>query len=131
MLEIGGLRLAMTAAQAAAARARPGDGAPMLNRATLLGAGADERHGLLLSYLRTQLAGIMGLAVSEVDVALPLTRYGLDSLMTITLAVRLQRDLDIRLNTLDLMHDVVEDATLATLATMLDERLASRAVVDP
>ena len=61
----------------------------------LLTAQPAERHQLLQSYLSEQVARVLGLSASKLDVQQPLSNLGLDSLMAVELKNRIAVDLGV------------------------------------
>jgi acyl carrier protein len=94
-------------------------GTAVLTRDTLLAVDTPLRHGLLQSYLRTQLAAILGMTEARLDAEVPLRRLGLDSLMTYRLALRLERTFHVSLDP----KDLDERQSVMTLATLLLGRM--------
>jgi len=80
---------------AAAGPGRFGEPAWALSREHLLAIGVEEAHGVLVTRLRDQLARVLRLPPDEVDVNLPITRMGLDSLMAIEVKTQIQGALDV------------------------------------
>jgi phthiocerol/phenolphthiocerol synthesis type-I polyketide synthase D len=64
---------------------------------TLLHVASEERRQLLETYFREQVASILRLPAAKLDVRLPLTTLGLDSLMAIELKNRVELELGIRI----------------------------------
>jgi len=64
-------------------------------RDALLAAQPQERHRLLQSYLSEQVARVLGLSASRLDVHQPLSNLGLDSLMAVELKNRIALDLGV------------------------------------
>ena len=62
-------------------------------RSTLLAAEPEARRQLLQSYLSEQVARVLGLSASKLDVQQPLSNLGLDSLMAVELKNRIAVDL--------------------------------------
>ena len=60
-------------------------------RRTFLAAEPAARHRLLRSYLSEQVARVLGLSASRLDVEQPLSNLGLDSLMAVELKNRIAR----------------------------------------
>ncbi len=86
-------RLRRAAPAPAPVRAAPaGEG---LDRSRLLSTALSDRSGLLQEYLRRQVARVLRLPLARVDVAEPLVRLGLDSLMGVELRNRLDVDLQV------------------------------------
>jgi len=63
----------------------------------IAGAPEEERNGLLVAYLRTQIAKVLGTAPDRLDDDQPLNEVGLDSLMGVELKNRVESDLRIAL----------------------------------
>ncbi len=66
-----------------------------LTSAALLAAEPGERHQLLESYLSEQVARVLGLSASKLDLQQPLSNLGLDSLMAVELKNRIAVDLGV------------------------------------
>ena len=66
-------------------------------REAVLRASADKRVALLQSFISDQLARVLWLSPSAIDVHRPLNTYGVDSLMAIELRNRVERELGVRL----------------------------------
>jgi acyl carrier protein len=64
---------------------------------TLLSADQKERRQLLESYLCKQVAGVLRLSATKIDILQPLTALGLDSLMAIELKNRIELELGVRI----------------------------------
>jgi acyl transferase domain-containing protein/acyl carrier protein len=67
-----------------------------LTSAALLAAEPGERHQLLQSYLSAQVARVLGLSASKLDLQQPLSNLGLDSLMAVELRNRIAIDLGVK-----------------------------------
>jgi NAD(P)-dependent dehydrogenase (short-subunit alcohol dehydrogenase family) len=67
-----------------------------LTSAALLVAEPGERHQLLQSYLSEQVARVLGLSASKLDLQQPLSNLGLDSLMAVELKNRIAVDLKVK-----------------------------------
>jgi myxalamid-type polyketide synthase MxaD len=72
-------------------------GHPGSKRSALLAAEPAERDQLLRSYLTEQVARVLGLSASKLDVQQPLSNLGLDSLMAVELKNRIAVDLGVNL----------------------------------
>jgi NAD(P)-dependent dehydrogenase (short-subunit alcohol dehydrogenase family)/acyl carrier protein len=100
---------AATAPRLAAGLAEPGSGANDRPQAVGQGepdilaarrqAAPGQRRALVEGFVREQVAKTLRLPASRIDPAVPLARQGLDSLMSLELRNRLQRDLRLRLST--------------------------------
>lgn len=67
-----------------------------LTSAALQAAEPGERHELLQSYLSEQVARVLGLSASKLDLQQPLSNLGLDSLMAVELKNRIAADLGVK-----------------------------------
>jgi acyl transferase domain-containing protein/acyl carrier protein len=67
-----------------------------LTSAAFLAAEPGERHQLLQSYLSEQVARVLGLSASKLDLQQPLSNLGLDSLMAVELRNRIAVDLGVK-----------------------------------
>jgi phthiocerol/phenolphthiocerol synthesis type-I polyketide synthase C len=94
-------------AEEAASAKRSADSA---SRTAILRASGDTRHRLLQSFVREQLARVLGLAPSSIDVHRRLNLLGVDSLMAIELRNRIERELAVTLPIATLLQapDVME-----------------------
>jgi phthiocerol/phenolphthiocerol synthesis type-I polyketide synthase C len=79
-----------------------------------------ERLRLLETYLREQIAAVLGFAPSQLDPELPLSHLGLDSL----LAVEIKQNVEVGLGTALPLALLLQDANVVVLARALSERLA-------
>ena len=79
-------------------------------RDAILRATEGDRRPLLQSFIREQLAGVLGLSPSNIDVQRPLNTLGVDSLMAIELRNRIERELGVSVRIAILLQapDVVE-----------------------
>ncbi len=85
---------------------------------TILGADRGKRQQLMESYLCEQVAGVLRLPASRLDVQQPLTALGLDSLMAIELKNRLEHELSVRIPIVTFL----QGPSIAQFATqMLDQ----------
>jgi aryl carrier-like protein len=92
-----------------------------LTRDALLAVEPGKRQEALVSHLRQQVARVLGLAPSKLDVQQPLNRVGLDSLMAVELKNRIEVDLGIALPTVELL----EGPSITQLATRLLNQLGA------
>jgi acyl transferase domain-containing protein/acyl carrier protein len=92
-----------------------------LTRAAVLAATPQERPALLETYLREQLARVLGLAPARIDVRQPLNRLGLDSLMAVELKNRIERDVGVLIP----MVRLLQGPSLAQVAGQLAEQVES------
>jgi acyl transferase domain-containing protein/SAM-dependent methyltransferase len=88
-------RLRRAAPAPVAAPVRRETAGDALDRSRLLATALSDRSGLLQEYLRRQVARVLRLPLARVDVAEPLVRLGLDSLMGVELRNRLDVDLQV------------------------------------
>ena len=76
-----------------------------------------ERVKSMTDYLATELANIMGMETSDIDIVQPLNTMGLDSLMAIELKNKIEAKLDMGLPMAVFMHD----PSVSSLATYAGE----------
>jgi aryl carrier-like protein len=96
-----------------------GDAFPTI-RYQLQGKGEGDRAAVLIAYLQTQIANLLGCAVGEVLAHRPLSQMGLDSLKAIALQHQLISALGIDLS----LEKLVEGSTIAQLVPLLLDRIA-------
>ncbi|HEY6324152.1 MAG TPA: SDR family NAD(P)-dependent oxidoreductase, partial [Thermoanaerobaculia bacterium] len=109
---------------APAGRGAGGDG--RLSRGKLLSAAAPERESLLVAYLGTQTARVVGLSASgllRLDPGQPLQRLGLDSLMAVELKNRIEADLGVGLP----LRSFLQGANLRQVCGQVLEQLPAAA----
>jgi len=82
-------------------------------------ASPDDRHSLLMVYIQEQVAKVLGISASQLDIQQPLNNMGLDSLMAIELRNRLETDLGIEVP----MVKFMEGLSVSSLATQVIEQL--------
>ena len=70
-------------------------GEQRLTRAALLTLKQEEQQAVLQSYLCKQLASVLGFSIPKLDVDMPITNFGIDSLMSIQLKKRIESDLKV------------------------------------
>jgi acyl transferase domain-containing protein/acyl-CoA synthetase (AMP-forming)/AMP-acid ligase II/acyl carrier protein len=107
--------------QAETAGAVDGKGAGEKNhamRAALLAAEPAERQRLLETHLQKEIARVLGLEPSKLDLNQPLNTVGLDSLMAIELKNRVETSLGLELP----MMALIQGPSIAQLATQLLEQ---------
>lgn len=90
-------------------------------------AGAAESRRILASYLRDELASKLGLTPSRLDIQLPLSHLGVDSLIAVELRTQLERDLGIVVPVVQLL----DGPSVAGLADWLGDRLESTDPAEP
>ncbi|WP_208345332.1 HAD-IIIC family phosphatase, partial [Aetokthonos hydrillicola] len=66
-----------------------------LTRDALLALKQEEQQSVLQSYLCEQLASVLGYSLPKLDVDLPITNFGIDSLMSIQMKKRIESDLKV------------------------------------
>ena len=89
----------------------------------LLSASPREREHLLESYLKEQIARVLGLSNAKIDIDQPLQEMGLDSLMAVNLKNRIEVNLDVTIPT----PSFSQSFSLSQLATeVLEELTASK-----
>ena len=96
---------------------------PGEKREALLAAEPAERHQLLQSYLSEQVARVLGLSASKLDVQQPLSNLGLDSLMAVELKNRIAVDLGVNVP----MVKFLQGFSVAQAATQLLDQLRAEA----
>jgi acyl transferase domain-containing protein/acyl carrier protein len=92
---------------------------PREKRKAILEAAPSERDQLLQTYVREQVARVLGLTASQMDVDQPLTNLGLDSLMAVELKNRISLDLGINVP----MVKFLQGFSIAQAATQLFDQL--------
>jgi amino acid adenylation domain-containing protein len=111
-------------------RADPGapDVDPAAVRRALASPHDDERLGVLIGYLRSRLARVLGLrGAASLDPARPLAHWGIDSLMVVELRNAVLSDLGIEIAA----RDVFDAPDLAALAARIDAARAAPADAVP
>jgi aryl carrier-like protein len=100
----------------------PNDKAHRSIRSLLVATQPGEREGILLPYLKKQLAKVCGIAEAKLDPDEPLTRMGLDSLMMVELKNRIEKETSFSLPTVELMVG----PTIRELSRLLVKELSGR-----
>lgn len=100
-------------------------GYPGEKRESLLAAKPKERPPLVQTYLSEQVARVLGLSASEVDLQQPLSNLGLDSLMAVELKNRIAVDLGVNVP----MVKFLQGFSVAESATQILEQLTAEAAV--
>ena len=98
---------------------------PGEKRDTLLAAQPIERQRLLQSYLSEQVARVLGLPASQLDVQQPLSNLGLDSLMAVELKNRMAVDLGVNVPIVKFLQGF----SVAEAAPQILEQLTAEAAV--
>jgi NAD(P)-dependent dehydrogenase (short-subunit alcohol dehydrogenase family)/acyl carrier protein len=96
-------------------------GHPGEKRDALLAAEPAARHQLLRSYLSEQVARVLGLSPSRLDVEQPLSNLGLDSLMAVELKNRIAVDLGVNVP----MVKFLQGPSVAQAATQILDQLTA------
>jgi acyl carrier protein len=96
-------------------------GRPGEKRDALLAAEPAARHQLLRSYLSEQVARVLGLSASRLDVEQPLSNLGLDSLMAVELKNRIAVDLGVNVP----MVKFLQGPSVAQAATQILDQLTA------
>jgi acyl transferase domain-containing protein/acyl-CoA synthetase (AMP-forming)/AMP-acid ligase II/acyl carrier protein len=91
------------------------------------GAGLAESRRLLECYLRDQLAGKLGLTPARLDIHLPLSRLGVDSLIAVELRAQIERDLGLVVPVVQLL----DGPGVSGLADWLGDQLSSTSPAEP
>jgi NAD(P)-dependent dehydrogenase (short-subunit alcohol dehydrogenase family) len=95
---------------------------PGEKRAAILDAGPAQRAQLLQSYVSEQVARVLGLSASQLDIQQPLTNLGLDSLMAVELKNRIAVDLGINVP----MVKFLQGFSVEQAATQLVDQLTAQ-----
>ncbi len=94
----------------------------------LVGESADVKQTILLDALRDQLAGTLGIAAHRLDVDLPLTYIGMDSLMAIELRNWLRTAVQVEVTIPQLLEDMSVRQLAAFSAEQVSEKLSEPTV---
>ena len=94
---------------------------PGEQRSAILDAAPVERARLLQSYVTEQVARVLGLSPSQLDIHQPLTNLGLDSLMAVELKNRIAADLGVNVP----MVKFLQGFSVAQAASQLLEQLTA------
>jgi acyl transferase domain-containing protein/acyl carrier protein len=90
-------------------------------RETLLAAEPAERRQLLQSYLSEQVARVLGLSKSTLDLQQPLSQLGLDSLMAVELKNRIAADLNVNVPVVKFLQGFSVDHAVTQVLDQLEE----------
>ncbi len=85
----------------------------------LMAVAPEDRQTFLQTHIREQLAKVLGTSPAKVDVEKPLLDLGLDSLMALEIANRIQADVGVKIPPMKFM----EGLTVSGLATIVIEQL--------
>jgi acyl transferase domain-containing protein/aryl carrier-like protein len=96
-------------------------------RDLVLAAPEKERSQILQSYLREQVARVLGTSAAKLDPQKPLNEMGLDSLMMVELKNRIEKETGVSLPTVELMRG----PNLLTLSRVLLEQLTGKSAAVP
>ncbi len=96
---------------------------PGEKRSAILDAAPAERAQMLQVYVTEQVARVLGLSPSQLDIQQPLTNLGLDSLMAVELKNRISADLGVNVP----MVKFLQGFSVAQAATQLLEQLTAEA----
>ena len=99
-----------------------------LTRDALLAAQPQERHRLLQSYLSEQVARVLGLSASRLDVHQPLSNLGLDSLMAVELKNRIALDLGVNVPMVKFLQGPSVEEAAAYLFEQLTQEVSDAPV---
>jgi acyl transferase domain-containing protein/NADPH:quinone reductase-like Zn-dependent oxidoreductase/acyl carrier protein len=89
-------------------------------RETLLHATQEEREAIVQTYIRDQVARVLGTSAAKLDVDRPLNELGLDSLMSVELKNRVEGDVALSLP----MSELMQSPTINSLSTAVLGQLA-------
>ena len=90
----------------------------------------EERHACLIAYIRTQVAKVMGLGSTQLNVDQPLNTMGLDSLMAVELRNRIKIDSALDVPLVKFMEDFSISSLAAEMNQLLEAAHASRPPVE-
>jgi acyl carrier protein len=99
-----------------------------LTREALIAAQPQERHRLLQSYLSEQVARVLGLSASRLDVHQPLSNLGLDSLMAVELKNRIALDLGVNVPMVKFLQGPSVEEAAAYLFEQLTQEVSDAPV---
>jgi aryl carrier-like protein len=88
-------------------------------REGLLHANPEEREEIVQTYIREQVARVLGASASKLDVDRPLNELGLDSLMGVELRNRVETDLALSLPMRELMQSPTINSLLRAVLSQL------------
>jgi amino acid adenylation domain-containing protein len=91
----------------------------LLTRATLLAMSSEERARLVQSYLRAQIARVLGLSTANFDEQQPLNTLGLDSLMAVELKNRIAVDLGVKVSVVQFLEGLSIEQVAVQVVTLL------------
>jgi hypothetical protein len=88
-------------------------------RERLLNAPVEERAGLLRDLLHQQIAAVVGTSTDAVDIAIPITSLGIDSLMAVEIRNRLDKNLSLNVA----VASILEGPSILQLVELLKGQL--------
>ncbi len=91
-------------------------------REILLAANPEARSEIVQTYLREQVARVLGISAAKLDMDRPLNELGLDSLMAVQLKNRIESDLSLSLPT----RELTENPTINRLSTAVLDQMGAR-----
>jgi NADPH:quinone reductase-like Zn-dependent oxidoreductase/aryl carrier-like protein len=94
-------------------------------REGLLHANPEEREEIVQTYIREQVARVLGASASKLDVDRPLNELGLDSLMGVELRNRVETDLALSLP----MRELMQSPTINSLSRAVLSQLTTPAAI--
>jgi acyl transferase domain-containing protein/acyl carrier protein len=100
-------------------------GRTSVRRDALLAAEPAERRQLLQSYLSEQVARVLGLSPSKLDVQQPLSQLGLDSLMAVELKNRIAVDLKVNVPVVKFLQGFSVDQAVAQVLDQMTTEAAN------
>ena len=100
-------------------------GHPGERRDALLAAQPAQRHRLLQSYLVEQVARVLGVSTSRLDVQQPLSNLGLDSLMAVELKNRIAVDLGVNMPMVKFLQGPSVEQAAAQILDQLTAEVSS------
>ncbi|MBW4625289.1 MAG: AMP-binding protein [Brasilonema octagenarum HA4186-MV1] len=98
-----------------------------LSREAILATPPEKRPPLLIPYLQTQIARVLKVAASQLNSEVPLSTFGLDSLMVFELKNQIQVDLGVTIS----IEDFFKDASVVLLATQILTQLTTKTALEP
>jgi len=98
---------------------------------TILGSNPEERRAILRKYIVTQLARVLGTSEEKIRPDQPLIELGMDSLMTIELKNKIEKETGLSLPTVILMRGPSIEALTETLLQQLSVTEVSAATAEP
>ncbi|MGH2413600.1 MAG: acyl carrier protein, partial [Microcystaceae cyanobacterium] len=91
-----------------------------LTRHEILSVNSQEQQLLLTSYLKKQVAKLVGVSDSSIDLYQPFNHLGFDSLMAVSLNNRIKSDLEVDIP----MFKLMDGLTIEQLTKLVFEQLA-------